>query len=657
MVIAAAGAGASLTAIYFAGGFSQSRRVNEAEPRAATSVAATAPAASPRNAGVAYVAEAECDECHAEIAARFRQHPMGRSLATVAAAEPIEDYSPQAHNPFEHSGFRYAVEQSAGSAVLHREWRLDAAGQPILEAVEPVHYAVGSGRRGRSYLLDRDGSLWMSPITWYPQKGFWDLSPGYETNNSHFARPVQTNCLFCHCDQARPIANSLNRYERPIFAHGSIGCQRCHGPGELHVEHQRGVTDGANPVTAAQSPRTGAADDTIVNSARLSLRLRDAICEQCHLAGEIRVPRRGRGEFDYRPGLPLDETLAVFVRPHDGGRQRFVGHVEQMRASRCFTASRAADRNNPEKNDRGGALACVSCHDPHSLPAEPDRIAFYNDRCGRCHSSEACTAPGEVRSATIPPDNCIACHMSPTRSEVRHAATTDHRIPRSPGRSAEPPAPSAVPSVLPVVNFHRPRLDLASDQDRRDLAVAILMLTSIEPELIEPAHVEIAGEWLAEAVRRHPDDLAALEALGHAHWQQNRSAAAQAAFAEVLRQAPDREFALQSAASLAQSQGREEAAATLLRAAAALNPSHAKYHLDLAAVLGRQRQWAESETAARRALELQPANPGARQLVVESLLGQRKFTDAEREFALLLATKPDGAASLRDWFERHPLRQ
>jgi hypothetical protein len=62
------------------------------------------------------------------------------------------------------------------------------------------------------------------------------------------------------------------------------------GPGELHVRRRRG-----------QKADPGDGDDTIVNPRRLEPALREAVCEQCHLQGQARVLRRGRGPFDYRP--------------------------------------------------------------------------------------------------------------------------------------------------------------------------------------------------------------------------------------------------------------------------------------------------------------------------------------------------------------------
>src|SRR5262249_5754406 len=176
---------------------------------------------------------------------------------------------------------------------FHKATR-ELAGKPFFATEAEAAYTMGSGARGRSYLVHRDGFLFQSPISWYSQQERWDLSPGY-TGDPLFDRPLSTPCLFCHCNDARPVAGTNNRYEQPLFRFHAIGCERCHGPGEQHVQ---------------SSDRLD-----IVNPARLDPALREAVCEQCHLQGEAKVMRRGRETpFDYRPGLPLDEVWSVFLR-------------------------------------------------------------------------------------------------------------------------------------------------------------------------------------------------------------------------------------------------------------------------------------------------------------------------------------------------------
>ena len=179
---------------------------------------------------VKYVGDAACARCHAEIADTFRRHPMGRSGPNRGC--PRCD-RPDSTTTFEAGSTRYTVERRGGH-VVHRETRLDNDGHVVAKVEGEVKYALGSGMRGISYLIEHDGRLFQSPISWYRQKNRWDLSPGYEQGNLHFDRPIEPDCLFCHTNRVEPIAHTLNRYEPPIFRGHAIGCERCHGPGELH---------------------------------------------------------------------------------------------------------------------------------------------------------------------------------------------------------------------------------------------------------------------------------------------------------------------------------------------------------------------------------------------------------------------------------------
>ena len=141
---------------------------------------------------------------------------MGRSLAPTSKAEPIERFTAEARHPLAIEGFVYQVRQEGGRQ-FHRETRLSPTGDETLSMEFEAVYAVGSGTAGRSYIIERDSHLFMSPLTWYADGG-WDLSPGYEVNNSHFNRPVVAECLFCHANRAAHVEGSLNEYKPPIFS-------------------------------------------------------------------------------------------------------------------------------------------------------------------------------------------------------------------------------------------------------------------------------------------------------------------------------------------------------------------------------------------------------------------------------------------------------
>ncbi len=556
---------------------------------------------------------------------------MGQSLAPVTT-EPAERLAAERGNPFEDARgeYRYKIEPR-DDGIWHHEERIAANGSLLFASSHPVEYVVGSGQHGKSYLINRDGWLFLSPITWYPQKQIWALSPGYEKRNQHFTRPIVTECLFCHTNFAQHVPDTVNRYEPPIFRGHAIGCERCHGPGQLHVaRHERGE----KPI--------GALDETIVNPADLTPLLRDSICQQCHLGGEMRIARRGRSLYDFRPGLPWQQFAAVFTRaPHLHDGVKITGHVEQMHNSRCFQASR-------------GSLGCISCHDPHvSLPLA-ERPAFYRARCLNCHTADSCVGDSTSRQATQPPDNCLSCHMPAVNTEVQHAAITDHRVPRKPA-ALESPSPPTV-AGLPLLNFHRETLAPRDRQSLRDLGVALVRFSDEHADLVSAENRATATSLLEAAVRQHSDDWDAAEALAHLVWSNGQQPRSLELFQQVIAARPQREFSLYSAASRAQQLRQYERATDLWRRTIEVNPWVQRPHQSLALALGEQRNWTAAAEAARRALELFPGDGRSRQLLVECYLGTGDSAAAEEQFAELLRQQPDKSEALRRWYAGHPGR-
>jgi hypothetical protein len=389
---------AAVAAVWFVSG---PGRFEWANPHASVPVPFTSPYANTRP-GVAYVGDEACATCHAEITDSFKRHPMGRSMTTPEAVMPEAE-----GHVFEADGLAYVIERRDGE-VVHKEVPFDpgAPGPAGVTAEAVVKYVIGSGTRGYAFLVERDHRLYQSPIAWYTQEEQWDLAPRYREHNLHFGREITPGCLFCH----------TNRFDtaegKSTVFHGlAIGCERCHGPGELHVRE----------ATAVQGK-----DRTIVNPADLRpLALRENVCEQCHLLGSDRIERSSQAELAYRPGLPLEDFLLITTSQYDPERRRAaVGHVEQMRMSGCYHGSR-------------GELGCVSCHDPHRLPEPSEKVAYYRGRCLECHASRGCSLPLETRLARDTQNACASCHMPPaTLSGIAHTALTDHRIPRGTDRPA-----------------------------------------------------------------------------------------------------------------------------------------------------------------------------------------------------------------------------
>jgi hypothetical protein len=548
---------------------------------------------------------------------------MGRSVATVAAATRAEPRAAPAGAEFGAGGYQYTVERR-GDRLIHREQKLDA-GEPVASVEAAVAYALGSGERGYSFLVERDGFLAQSPVAWYAQEQRYDVAPGYHDRNFHFERVILPACLSCHVDGSRPAGGAYNRYATPLDLR-PIGCERCHGPGALHIRRP--------------SLGPGGVDPTIVNPRHLIPALRESVCEQCHLQGADRVLRAGRDEGDFRPGLPLDEFVAVFVEPTVSGGSRAVGQVEQMHASRCYAES-------------AGALGCISCHDPHRRPPPDERVAHYRTSCLACHEARGCRLPEPDRRARQADDSCVECHM-PRRGtkDIAHTAMTDHRILRSEtAGTAEATADLQArgAGADAVVRFPSSRRAGPSGAEAdRDLGIALFH--AARERWRQGGATDLASRasvLIDSAIAERPDDVPALEARAHLLWMRGRTDLARGAFEVGLALKPDDERLLEGAAALAGATGRRDEAVALLRRAAAVNPYRADYSRRLAVLQAEMSRWADAAGSARVALGLDISLVDARIALVVSEARRGDLAAARDELRRLHTLDPNAADALR----------
>ena len=344
-----------------------------------------------------YVGSEACRTCHEERHATFRCTGMGRSMADIdLAQEPPDSVFERAP-----SKRRYEVRRRDGQ-LWHRELLL-TAGPELVLAEYPMKYVIGSGRHTRSYLVEADGFLVESPVTWYTSKKAWAMSPGYDRPDHPGVRaPAGVGCLYCHAGSADAAGLTLHKMQ---VAEPAIACERCHGPGSLHTQKHAGR--GARAAHAQ-------ADLTIVNPARLSRDLGEAVCQQCHLRCTAMVPARGRTIADFRPGLPFSDVMHAFMLQTPDRKMTVVGHVEQMHLSKCYQFS--------------NTLTCLTCHSPHSEPGEDTKVAHYRTACQQCHSPESCRVEPARRMRESPANDCVHCHMPRSPTEIPHLAFTHHRI-------------------------------------------------------------------------------------------------------------------------------------------------------------------------------------------------------------------------------------
>jgi predicted CXXCH cytochrome family protein len=574
------------------------------------------------NPDVAYVGDAACAGCHEKIAESYARHPMGRSLVPAAdVLNPRQDAA-DTNNPFTALGRRFRVDRQ-GERMWHRQAVLDDSGRPVAELAREVRWVIGSGRKGYSYLAEQDGYLLQTPISWFTQKQRWDLSPGFMPS-ALAGRVLTASCLVCHTNRLREHPDHPDRFLPPVFEGHAIGCERCHGPGELHV--------------------AGAPDHSIANPARLSPPLRDAVCEQCHLEGEVRVLRAGRGAFDFRPGLPLSEFWAVLVRGRQSGEDaKAVNHVEQMYQSQCFQRSAGLSQ-----------MGCVTCHDPHVLVGPGERVEHYRAACLQCHDEgkgqHGCSEPLPRRRQTSPADSCIDCHMPRyTSSDIAHTASTDHRIVRRPRGDGAEHMPDLDGARL--VDFYQDRFPQGDPQAERNLGLGLVKMMSggmLRPE----RHGERALRLLESALANYPEDVELHESKTQALLLMSRPSESLAQARLALAKRPGDWRLLAWAAGAAQAEGQTDLALDYWRRAVDINPFVPDSQVSLVALLIRTGRLDEARDRCRKLLQVDPFNVSARQAWIGFLLQQGQKEEARREFDVIRRLVPPDLAAREEWFRQ-----
>ncbi len=363
-----------------------------------------------------YVGKEACQGCHPSQFDTFTASQMGRSfrLATLSNSDAEwEGITPIYDEPND----LYYLPFHRGEELFVMEFRL-AGRDTVHQRIEKIDYIIGSGQHTNSHMRNVNGYVYQIPVTWYAQDRMWDMPPGFQTTHSRFDRPIPEACMTCHNAMPGFIEGSENR-----FSHvpEGIDCERCHGPGSIHVREK----EAGNLVDITRE-----ADLTIVNPARLSPDLQLNICESCHTQGAD-VYREGMGPRNFRPGMPLENVVNVFMPFDTDSTTSFVmaSHPVRLRMSECFKGSH-------EEGSRLSPMTCLTCHNPH-VSIETLGRDHYEQACRSCHSGAgddlaaslvpSCTEPSVVRAGGS--GDCATCHMpNSATSDIPHVTITDHFI-------------------------------------------------------------------------------------------------------------------------------------------------------------------------------------------------------------------------------------
>lgn len=348
-----------------------------------------------------YVGMETCKTCHADIHETFIHTGMGRSFDKASRQKSDAVFDKHAIVYDDKNDFYYQP-YFQNDELFIKEFRLEK-GDTTHSRTEKISYIIGSGQHTNSHLLDINGYVHQAPITFYTQDKKWDLAPGFEEQNERFTRIISTECLTCHNHLPKHVKGSENKYTQMPTG---IECERCHGPGSIHVREKRA----GNVVDISKE-----IDYTIVNPRKLPVDLQMDLCQRCHLQG-VAVLNDGKTFYDFRPGMKLSDVMNVFLPRYTNSHERFImaSQADRLRLSDCF---------------KTGEMSCITCHNPHKS-IEATAVNQYNDACKSCHQSNKevlCSAPMTLRKAEN--DNCVSCHMPRTGSiDIPHVNITDHYL-------------------------------------------------------------------------------------------------------------------------------------------------------------------------------------------------------------------------------------
>lgn len=267
------------------------------------------------------------------------------------------------------NGFSYRVQTKDGQST----YTVSRGSESI---TLPIRWSFG--HHAQTWVLERDGHMYESLVSFYPRAKELATTPGDEQITPHnlseaMGRQLPTAevhaCFNCH-------ASGLNPGEEfsPATLQPGVACERCHAGAQQHM------TDSLHDNFKTLPKSLKRLDPEQVSS----------LCGQCHRTFDGAMRNHWRGP--------------AFVRfqPY------------RLELSKCFIGS------DPR-------ISCLACHDPHQ-PANRT-VSFYDAKCLACHAKGVPASAGvNPRVCPVAKQNCTTCHMPKVELPGGHAQFSDHFI-------------------------------------------------------------------------------------------------------------------------------------------------------------------------------------------------------------------------------------
>ena len=326
--------------------------------------------------GAELVGDAVCAQCHAAMTASHAKTGMAMAM------ESIDDSKVLTANPamiFRIGNFTYEIRRKDRQSIYSVTDGKETISLPIV-------YAFGEGKAGQTYILQYEGALYESLVSYYHEIKGLDFTIGAsrgvppsvkEALGRRMSDNEVSNCFSCHSTGG--VSGGKISFEKLTLG---IRCEACHGPGGQHAKAAKAGEENAK---------------LIFNPGRLGGdELSQDFCGSCH---------RGNNEFTLLKGMEINN---VRFQPY------------RIFHSKCYSDDRR--------------ISCTACHDPHT--ALKQDAAYYDAKCLSCHESKETSAAVKAsqKTQTLIPGcrvgikDCTSCHMPKIGPPSAHFKFTDHYI-------------------------------------------------------------------------------------------------------------------------------------------------------------------------------------------------------------------------------------
>ncbi len=587
-----------------------------------------------------YVGPEACAECHQENYEGASQTHHFRACRPVEAEQMPDGFDGDiATFGTNDEGLRFEMHQEGDQFWMHTVKNRGDRSQRLKSRLDLV---LGSGGKFDDVFLSwrDDGWMYELPMVW--------LYPTQQWATSHFdphaagdhSRPLTVRCLECHNTWVDHVVGTANQYRRDGAILG-VTCESCHGPASEHVNYHRENPDATQPAS-------------IVYPAELDREQQIAVCSQCHSNA---MKRRGPA-FSHRPDQPLEESFQQLTTEHHED-DHVANQTKFMKQSACF--------------QRDQSMTCVTCHDPHTRPAES---GLGSHACNQCHQQEDCNDHANLPVALR--EQCVDCHMPPyIKINVNFRTQDDnfvtpirrwqHRIAVYPEARQEllrdwfaeqedaESAEKAEELTDQLVTFYLDRASECRDQHRYLGAIAAAreaQRIDDRPEVREvlqdavdqqtdlerlraTANLNLrqrqlprAIEVFEEILQVKPDDAVVHGRLGTTLAQMGQSAQGVEHWEAVAQHDPNDAYGLGMLAWVALQDDRLEEAITYYRQADEIEPYEAKIKYHIGWILARQNNLSDALPYFRKALEIEPLHPDALRAIIGTLRQLGRADDA-----------------------------